>query len=359
MWGHPGIGRYIRELSREIVSLAPEFRFSFLGESERIKDFFRSSNLLNEPVYTPASSKVYSLAEQWEILKKASNLDLLHSPHFNIPVFYRKKMVVTVHDLIYLHEPTASRFKFGKIYVNELLKQIAKKASLVITVSEYTKKDLLEHFPRFSAERIVAIPEAPSAIFAKMPDHLLQDAKKRFGLSKPFILFVGTLKPHKNIPTLINAVKILRDSKGIEHDLVLVGRKDQRNKEVLEMIHDNVFVKYLGEPSDKDLVSIYNLADVFVLPSFYEGFGLPALEAMACGTPVIVSNRCSLPEIVGSAGAIFDAGQVDALVGVLYNILFSQELRKNMSNIGLEQAGRFSWRKTAEETVKIYERAMS
>jgi len=334
---------------------------SFIGNPKSIQDFLSASNNLRTvPSYIEANSKIYSLAEQWEIPRKSNSLDLLHVPHFNIPVFLKKKLVVTVHDLIYLHEPDASRSKFGKAYVTWLLKMIRKKAAAVIAVSEYTKNDLLSHFPGFSAERVFVTHEAPSPIFKKIESpSTLQKTRQRYGLLRPLVLFVGTLKPHKNLVTLIHAIKILTERKVIDHDLVVVGRKDERQKGLLKLIHQNSFVRYLGELEDSELVALYNLADVFVLPSYYEGFGLPVVEAMACGTPVITSNRSSLPEIIGSAGLSFDPNQVDALVELLYNILSNQELRKNMSNIGLEQVKGFSWRKTAEETLKVYDRVMS
>ena len=361
MWSHPGIGRYIRELSRELVAGARGVEFSFIGNPKPIQDFFSVAEYPGPaPSYIEAHSKVYSLSEQWEISKKASGLDLLHVPHFNIPVLSRKKLVVTVHDLIYLHEPDASRSRFGGAYTAWLLKVIEKKASAVITVSEYTKKDLLNYFPGLPADRVFVTYEAPSPLFKKIENSaVLQTVSGRYGLSKPFVLFVGTLKHHKNLSTLIHAMKLLKEKEGVSHELVVVGRKDERQKELLSLIRENSFVRYLGELPDPELVALYNLADAFVLPSFYEGFGLPAIEAMACGTPVIASNRSSLPEVVGSAGLSFDPNQVDALVELLYNVLMDEELRKKLSNMGLEQVGRFSWKKTAEKTLKVYEQAMS
>ncbi len=360
MWDHPGIGRYIRELSRELVGLAKGMDISFIGNPKSIRDFFTTAKNSNGvPSCIDAHSKIYSLAEQWEIPQKTSSLDLLHVPHFNIPVFLKKKLVVTIHDLIYFHQPDASRSKFGKTYMTWLLKVIEKKASGVITVSEYTKRDLLNYFPGLSAERVFVTYEAPSPLFKQIEDPLvLQPVKDRYGLSKPFVLFVGTLKPHKNLPVVVNALKILRDSKGIEHELVLVGRKDPQHQTLLNLVARNPFVRHLGECADSDLRALYNLADVFVLPSYFEGFGLPVVEAMACGTPVISSDRSSLPEVVGSAGALFNPDKVDALSDLLYNILTNQELRKNMSKMGLEQVKKFSWRRTAEQTLKVYEKIL-
>lgn len=360
LWNHPGIGRYVREFSFEMVRCLKDEKFVLLGDPAPIRDFFSSRQSSS---FTPACiethSKIYSLQEQWQMPGKTSSLDLLHVPHFNIPVLLKEKLVVTIHDLIYLHESRASKSFFGKAYVSWLLKMIEKKAAAVIAVSQHTKNDLLEQFPRFSKDRVFVTYEASAPLFHKISNPLeLQEVRRRYSLSRPFILFVGTLKPHKNVLTLIRALKILRETKGVEHDLVLVGRKDERNRPLLDMIKQNAFVRYLGELSDPDVAVLYNCAEVFVLPSTHEGFGLPAIEAMACGTPVIVSNRSSLPEIVGSAGLIFDPLKVDALCELLYNVLNGEELRKNMINLGLTRAREFSWRTTAEQTMEVYRKVL-
>ena len=370
LWDHPGIGRYIRELSRELLTEKSSLQFSFLGDPGLIRAFFadlhnrhsepqRGEELNDGARFIEARSPIYSLAEQFEICRKASCCDLLHVPHFNIPVFYKKKLVVTIHDLIYFHERKASRSNFGKAYVSWLIKVIANKAQAVITVSEYTKNDLLNHFPALSRDRIFVTHEAPSSLFKKIEDRaLLQAAKERYGLLKPFVIFVGTIKPHKNLPTLVKALQTVRDKYGLDHELVIVGRKDERQKKLLGLLEKTDFVRLLGTLDDQTLVAFYNAAEALVMPSFYEGFGLPAVEAMACGTPVIVSNRTSLPEVVGDAGALFDPDRVGALEELLYNILSNGELRNNMSSMGLEQARLFSWKKMADQTRNVYEQVM-
>ena len=361
MWDHPGIGRYLRELSYELLEGASNEAISLIGNSRLIKNSFP---VLKNPdarlSCVEADSKIYSVHEQWEMPWKAWQFDLLHVPHFNIPVFSKNKMVVTVHDLIYLHEPRASRSRFGRAYAGRLLKIIAKKAAAVIAVSDSTKKDLLDHFPELSSDRIFVTHEAPSALFKKIDDASeLSAVKRRYGLEKPFILFIGTFKPHKNIPTLIRALKVLREGRAVDHELILVGRKDERNTELIRLIGENQFVRCLGELSNREIAVLYNLAEVFVLPSYYEGFGLPVIEAMACGTPVIASNRTSLPEVVGGAGLLFDPERVDALTELLYNAISDQELRKNLSKLGLERAKTFTWRRAAEKTLQVYRQVMN
>jgi len=362
MWGHPGIGRYIRELSSHLLREPFEGEFIFLADPQFKEKGLEGVRANGAAVsYRRAKSGIYSLNEQFEIPRLARDLDLLHVPHFNAPVFFKGKMVVTIHDLIYFHNLGASKSRFARAYLSFLLKSIQKKAGAVITVSEYTKKDLLKNFPSFRPELVFVTYEAASPIFTKLEDkERLERVRQKRALKKPFVLFVGSLKAHKNIPTLIKALDYLRAKKGLEHELVLVGRGDSahHNKELVDLMFGHAFVRYLGELEDEELVSLYNLADLFVLPSFWEGFGLPVLEAMACGTPVASSDRTSLPEIVGDAGRLFNPDRVDALIDVLYNILANNELRKKMSSMGIERAKLFSWQRLAAQTLGIYRKAL-
>jgi glycosyltransferase involved in cell wall biosynthesis len=357
MWDHPGIGRYVRELTAKLVPAADAKCFALLA-TPRFAEAFGPAPRHAE--FRNAYSKIYGLDEQFEITGLSKDLDLLHVPHFNIPVFRKKPMVVTIHDLTYLREPGASKRRFARQYADFLFKKIVKKAAAVITVSEFTRGDLLATFPKLDSAKVFVTHEAASPLFGVIEDaELLAHVRTRLGLVKPFVLFVGSLKPHKNVPALIQAVDELRRRKGMDHELVLVGRPDPSNKALFSLIAQSPFVRALGEISDDDLVPLYNLADAFVLPSFREGFGLPALEAMACGAPVLVSDRSSLPEVVGEAGLVFDPRQVDALTELLYNVLRNRQLRENMKQSGRERAAQFSWERTAEETLRVYERVLS
>lgn len=352
MWSHPGIGRYTRELVKELVPLAPDIPFCLLGIPSDRKAI---SHLAPHSEFRAVSSPIYSILEQWEIPREARTFDLLHVPHFNIPFFYKKKLIVTIHDLIYLYPHSHTLPLLGRSYVRALFKRIVKKADGVLTVSEFTKRELLRLFPKLPDRRIFVTPEAAAVHFRKIEDlQILSSVRKKFKLEKPFILFVGSFKPHKNLPNLMQAVSLLREKRRLDHELVMVGRPDKKNEGILRLATRHSFARILGELNDEELVALYNLADVFVLPSFWEGFGLPILEAMACGAPVVASNRSSLPEVVGKAGFLFDPDRVDALEEVLYNVLVDKELRKKMSLDGLERARCFSWKKTAEETLRVY-----
>lgn len=354
MWRHPGIGRYICELVDAMMpQIAADYSLTCFAGDE-----FTARFILEEfkPTAEKASSSIYGISEQFEMLSKAKQFDLLHVPHFNIPIFSRTPLVVTVHDLTYLREPNAAGSPLGRAYVRYLFKMIEKKAAHVITVSEFTKNDLLNAFPKIRPERVTVTHEACSKAFVKMGDTpLLQKMRQKF--KKPFVLFVGTLKPHKNVPALLEAMERVR-GRGLDHELVLAGRKDEKNAELLKKISRLPWVRVLGEVPDAELCCLYNLADLFVLPSLREGFGLPVLEAMSCGAPVICSDLSSLPEIAGDAALLFDPLRIDALEELLYNVLNNRDLREKMSKRGTERAGHFSWQSTAERTLQVYRRAL-
>lgn len=347
LWDHAGIGRYVRELAR---GLAASGRDALLLADERCA--LRAA--LPSLGFRAARSRIYTLAEQFEVPRLARGAALLHVPHFNVPLAWRGRLVATVHDLIYLRDPSASRSRFGPAYVRLLLGAVRRRAAAVLTVSEATKRDLVE-LVRLDPAKVHVTPEAASPVFRPIsvrPE--LEDVRHKYGLAAPYVLHVGTLKPHKNVPRLVAAVDRVR-ARGLPHELVLVGRKDPRRPDLAALVESRPFVRHLGAVPDEDLAALYNAADAFVLPSLVEGFGLPLVEAMACGTPCLASDRSSLPEVLGDAGKTFDPDRVDALEEVLYNVLSDRELRQTMSEAALRRARCFSWRNTVEATLKVYD----
>ena len=362
MWDHPGIGRYVRELSKELISQPLSHEFLFLSHGRFAESLTSAAHSSNDSRFSfkNAASPIYSLSEQFELAFRASGLSALHVPHFNIPVLFKGRLIVTIHDLLYFHEPEASRSRWGRPYVSYLLRRIARTAAAIITVSEFTKRDLLEHVPSVRPERVFVTYEGISSVFRKISDeNLLAQTRRRFSLEKPFVLYVGSLKAHKNVTRLVEALRRIRQKKGIPHELVLVGRQDPRNEGLKRLISENAFCRYLGELEDSDLARVYNTAELFVLPSLWEGFGLPVLEAMACGVPVISSDRASLPEVAGGAAALFNPESVDALEGLIYNVLSDNGLRQMMLQKGFQNIQRFSWKDTARQTLEIYNKVMS
>lgn len=353
--GYPGIGRYVAELVPELLRQSDADRFLFLAPPDAGWRLLGSGADRLRAITAP----IYSLSEQIEMPRAARGAALFHAPHFNAPFFWKEKLVVTLHDLIYLRHPESLHSASKRAAARFLIGMACKKADAIIAVSAHTKKDILEEFPRTEASKIHVIHEAASPRFSRPPEEELKRVKEKYGFDAPFVLFVGTLKPHKGVEVLLEAMHLFRKDRGASHELVLAGRPDPKHPRVTRAIAEKSFARTVDEVPDADLPALYALADVFVLPSFYEGFGLPILEAMACGTPVVASSASSLPEVAGDAALYFRPGQVDALAELLYTVIQSGNLREKMVQNGLLQAQRFSWKRAASNTLKVYEQVLS
>ncbi|HEC88422.1 MAG TPA: glycosyltransferase family 1 protein [Thermoplasmata archaeon] len=288
---------------------------------------------------------------------KEIKLDILHSPENS--TLFRKfkniKKVVTVHDMIlYIFGEIKNIIDFARYRF--LMPRVLKTADRIIAVSNNTKRDLISYLG-ISEEKIEVIYEGVSKQYKPLDKNEVKIFKKKYHLEEPFILYVGSFLPHKNIPALIKAFYKLKNQYQIKNKLVLCGKKEKLTY-ILKLIKrlnlqkDIIFTRYIPT---RELPYLYNAADLFVYPSLYEGFGLPPLEAMACGTPVITSNTSSLPEVVGDAGIMIDPHDVDELTKTIYEVLTDEKLRKELSNKGLKRVKKFSWEKTAKETLKVYE----
>jgi glycosyltransferase involved in cell wall biosynthesis len=238
------------------------------------------------------------------------------------------------------------------------LKFIKNRTSVMICVSESTKNDCIKLL-NIPEKRLRVIPLSADEQYKPLKNkkQIHDELKQEYNIDFPFILFVGTLEKRKNVPTLLKSFYKLKKSK-VEHKLVVVGGKGWKYTKIFDLIeelnlkNEVIFTDYV---SDKYLVKLYNAADLFVYPSLYEGFGLPPLEAMACGCPVITSNTSSLPEVVGDAGIMINPNDIDGLTESMLKILTDNQLREEMSRKSLERAKIFSWKKTAKETWKVYE----
>jgi len=346
---HPGIGRYISCLLPELIRQAPDDEFVLFGSPEKLAKTAEAENVTVRRWEAP----IYSPWEQFFAFHGPVDVDLLHVPHFNIPLFFRKRMVVTIHDLIYLLFPEAVSTPLGKQYARFMINSAMKKAEKVITVSNHTRNDLLSMFGEGYGSSVKVIQEASSRIFRKLDDKTAEaDVKCRYRLSDRTILYVGSVKPHKNLDTLLKVFALLKKW-GVPHQLVICGRWDKKEDHLKErMIGKDIL--YLGEVPTGDLVVLYNMADALVHLSLYEGFGLTVLEAMQCGTPVIVSNASSLPEVAGKAGFVVPPHDVEHIADALYNVLVNYELRMGMIETGLEHVKQFSWERAARDTLKVY-----
>ncbi len=291
---------------------------------------------------------------------KKDNIDILHITGFAGPAVKGKyKRVTTVHDLIGMIYPK-NLAPVSRFYWQKLLPFCIKKSDFIIADSENTKRDII-NFIGFPSERIKVIYLAADKRFK--PIEKLPERKKileKYGINKKYVLNVGTVEPRKNIPRLIEAFSVyIKESKLEDLVLVIAGKKDwgyEKCRQKIEELGIGERIIFCDYVNDEELVILYNLAEAFIYPSFYEGFGLPVLEAMSCGVPVICSQISSLPEVAEYAGIYIDPSDIGSIKAALSDALKNKE---SLSARSLKQAGKFSWEKTAAETINVYKEVLN
>ena len=299
---------------------------------------------------------IYQIQIRLPYLLSKNRISVLHSPAYVSPVFKICPYVMTIHDLSFMLFPEMFISTY-RLYLKILMPLSVKRADLIIAVSEHTKQDIIKIL-KVPEEKIKVIYEGAEERFYKSHSpYLIKSFIKKNNLPEKFILFVGTLEPRKNLKGLLKAYSIYSKRTDKPLKLVLTGMKGWLYNDVFELIEtlnlkDNVI--FTGYLSDDEMPYLYNAASLFVYPSFYEGFGLPVVEAMACGTPVIASNVSSLPEVLGNAGILIDPNNIEEIALAIQNILEDDKFRHELIEKGLTRAKDFSWDKAAQETIKIY-----
>lgn len=281
--------------------------------------------------------------------------DIVHCTCYLTPISKRSKSIVTIYDLTPLLFPEFHVEHIKKVIFKGLLNSVCK-VDKIIAISESTKKDVMRLF-HIPEDKIEVIYGAADEIYHPIEDpEILKQVRAKYKIPHKFILFVGIIEPRKNIARLIQAFSILK--KKFEHKLVIVGRKGWLYDEIFAQVrrsHLGEEVIFTGYVPREDLPALYSATELFIYPSLYEGFGLPPLEAMACGTPVITSNVSSLPEVMGEAGILIDPNNVDELSRAIDSVLSDENLREELREKGLRQAKKFSWERCAQETIKVYQ----
>jgi len=353
---HPGIGRYIRGLLKGISESEKDYKYLLLGDKEHLEEFLERHNFS----FRASNAPIYGIREQLSLFLKVRGVDVFHFPHYNIPILYKDKYVSTVHDLIHLIFPEHLPSKLAYLYAKNMFRALAKNSEKVITVSENTKNDLIK-YTDISPYKIKVIYEGVDPTFRRLDEETLDFTRFKYNLHKPFILFVGTLKPHKNVIGMLNAYLHLKRSGKIEEQLVIVGRQDKKAKQInnfLESLGPEDGIRYLGGIPHDDMPRIYNLAKMLLFVSFYEGFGLPPLEAMACGVPCLCSNAASIPEVVGDAALLIDPHSEEEISDGIYKLVQNDSLRKELVCNGFERIKLFNWNDTAKKTLEVYEEVL-
>ena len=312
----------------------------------------------------PGSARVPGLLTlgQFQIARHARrlDLDLVHDPTGVFPLaLVGCKKVVTVHDVFPFVTPKTSTVLEKMVY--RLWLPIAlRRADAIITVSDHSKGDIIRILP-FTKERIFVIPTAKHPDYRPLPAEAVQPVLAKLTIPTPYILYVGSLEPRKNLLRLLQAYAQLRHHHPRHHLVIVVARNFWKNAPVVETVEElalKPWVHFTGFVEEEDLPALYNGADLFVFPSLYEGFGLPPLEAMACGTPVVTSNSSSLPEVVGDAAIMVDPYDVDAIADAMARVLDDPALADDLRQRGLARAGQFSWERMAQETIKVYQHVL-
>jgi len=353
-----GISRYIYHLLVELRALDADDQFSVyvrrrpvdaaLAPTPRFR--LRPTRL---PTARPAVRILWEQALQPRALRR-EGVELLHSLAFSQPVLWRGPSVVSFMDLSFLRFPRAFN-RANRLYLTTMARAAVRRADRLVAISEHTRQDLVRLLGADPA-RVAVTYCGVDPSFRPLDADRVAAYRERQGLPDRFILYVGTLEPRKNVPRLLQAYARLRRA-GNAPPLVLVGARGWRHTAIDAMLaHLDLrdHVRFLGYVPAPELPLCYNAAAVFVYPSLYEGFGLPPLEALACGTPVVTSSTSSLPEAVGDAALLVDPRDPAALAGALRAALEDEPLRDRLRRAGFQQASRFTWRRTAEQTLAVY-----
>jgi glycosyltransferase involved in cell wall biosynthesis len=341
-----GIGTYLRNLLPRIVQLLPRLKFQLLGDTDKVGTLLGSP----ENVQTlDCQAPLYSLREQLELINLIpKDTRIFWSPHFNIPLGYRGNLLVTIHDVFHLAVPHYLGGYHKRLYARALFAAVQRKAKAIVCVSEFTRREL---------GRLLNPRQPVYPIHLGVDEDWFEVPSSPRPHSKPYLVFLGNVKPHKNLRGLLNAFALVAPNH--PHDLVVIGQRegfitaDRRVADQAQALSDRVI--FTGRLSDAELKQYLSHASALVLPSFYEGFGLPPLEAMACGVPTIVSRAASLPEICQGASLYCDPHEPDSIAAAIQALLTDDRLQADLRSKGRIQARQYSWTRCARQTADVIE----
>jgi len=356
-----GIGRYTEELVRNLIKYDSTNQYCIFTTNA-------TSDLL---VYAPNLNQIkvnfphYSLREQlfYPYILQRAKLDLIHYTNFNSPVLFTgAPSVVTIHDLtLWFFAGRRHRGWLKRMAYKFIIQRTCQQAKHIIAVSATTKSDIIKYLG-IDEQKISVVHLAPANEYKPVTNSAKIDSlKRKFNITKPYLIYVGQWREHKNIIRLMRAFSLFRRRYGLDYQLVLVGKMDRRYAALpaiikeLNLANDVVTTGYV---SDADLPYLYSNAELFVFPSLYEGFGLPPLEAMACGTPVVASNFSSLPEVLGDAARYFDPLDIETMAKTMAEVARNFSLRHEMKLKGIAWVKRYSFETMAKTTLKIYQQVL-
>lgn len=286
-------------------------------------------------------------------------LDIFHGPCYFVPHCLRCKSIVTIHDLMTLRYPEFLELETVDYY-NKKIRISTQRADAIIAISNFTKTEIVDLL-NIPEERVRVIYNGISPVFHPVKERRkIEGVKAKYGLTGNYLLFVGNIEPKKNISTLIRACAALWNSTIYKYPLLVIGSKTwhlwhfKEVWKVVQQFHAEKDIIFADVVCNEDLPYLYSGAELFIFPSLFEGFGIPVIEAMACGTPVVASNRASIPEIAGEAALLVDPLDVNEMTEAMHKVLSNRILREQLVEKGLKQVKNFSWERTARETLKLY-----
>ncbi len=359
-----GVGYYVTNLIREFQRIDQSNDYYLISNNCSYTTEFKDLPNFRNHV-TQISNENHMIGDLWESLYlpsflKRSGVNVFHGPAFLIPLRQGGafRSIVTIHDIVAYMKPETVPLKYA-LYMKMLIKLVATKADKIITPSFSTKNDLIDQLD-IPEENIEVVYNAVSDRFAPPDDKARSDieaVKEKFNIRGRYMLFAGNLEPRKNLIRLMQAYDRARSQLGDEYQLVMCGKKSWLYSDIIktyEKINGDGSIILTHYLSEDELLSLYQGADIFVFPSLYEGFGFPPLEAMGCGVPVITSGISSLPEIVGEAALLVDPMSVQEISDAMVKMASSGSLRDDLRRKGLEQAAKFRWKNTAQQTLDVY-----
>ena len=359
-----GVGHYTLELARALALIAPSDQFELVSPAPFNASALEEINHANLPNLRAVHLKTSRIRGHWwavglPLYVTKARFDLFHGTNFEVP-FWNRHSVVTIHDLSALLHREKHRNSLAR-RARLRLPIVAKLARKIITPTESVKREVCEHL-RVKANKVIAIPSAARQSFRPVPSEQTVETRKRLAIEDDFLFFVGTLEPRKNLLTLLKAFDQIVRQTSLRPQLVIAGGEGWLMDETFSFIkHSGIGdrLRLTGYLGDDELRALYSSCRIFVYPSLYEGFGLPPLEAMACGAPVIAGRVAALQEVLGSAARLFDPLNVEALAGSIVELMENDEERRRLASNGPKHAAKFSWAETARRTLQVYRDVVS